>query len=197
MQDYKAVLEPECFYHIYNRAIGSELLFRNDENFRFFMQQYDLYISPIANTLAYCLMPNHFHFLVQMKPCANLQGFKNLEGFYSKKFSNLFNSYTKAYNKQHNRMGSLFMPRFNRKKITSPEYLRNTINYIHQNPVSHNFVKFAYEWKYSSYASIIENKATKIDKAYVLELFGDKDNFITYHKEKSIEKYALEMGLFY
>ncbi|HBF88262.1 MAG TPA: hypothetical protein DDX39_06430 [Bacteroidales bacterium] len=199
MQNYKSILEPESFYHIYNRANGCEQLFRSDENYFYFLRQYDLHITPIAKTLAYCLMPNHFHFLVQMKqvPITNLQGFKNLEGFYSKQFSNLFNSYTKSYNKKFNRKGSLFIPRFNRKKINLESYLQNTINYIHQNPVLHNLADEIDEWKYSSYNAFIDSKPTKLDKEFVIELFDDKDNFVAFHKEKSITKFAQEMELLY
>ena len=67
MQNYKAKLEPENYYHIYNRANGSEKLFLNEGNYLYFLQKYNFYISPIADTFAYCLMPNHFHFLVRVK----------------------------------------------------------------------------------------------------------------------------------
>ncbi|WP_339612080.1 hypothetical protein [uncultured Planktosalinus sp.] len=98
MKDNKAILEPESTYHIYNRANGNEQLFLSDDNYRYFLKKYDNYIAPIADTFCYCLMPNHFHFLVRIKresevaevvlkkienPGAKsktLQGFKTLEG---------------------------------------------------------------------------------------------------------------------
>ncbi|MBW6482925.1 MAG: transposase [Vicingaceae bacterium] len=95
-------METEKFYHIYNHANGNENLFKEEENYRFFLQQWDKYISPIAATYAYCLMPNHIHFLVQIRKeeeilnLLNLGGFQNLQGLdrtskiISKKFSNLF-----------------------------------------------------------------------------------------------------------
>ena len=67
MQDKKSILQSDCFYHIYNRANGNELIFLKNENYRFFLQQYKKYILPIADTFCYCLMPNHFHFLVRIK----------------------------------------------------------------------------------------------------------------------------------
>ena len=60
-------LLPDYFYHIYNHANGDDNLFREQENYRFFLQQYAKYINPIADTYAYCLMPNHFHLLVKIK----------------------------------------------------------------------------------------------------------------------------------
>lgn len=77
MQNKKKQLIPEYYYHVYNRANGNELLFLNDENYRFFLQKYFEYISPIANTFCYCLMPNHFHFLIQIKAEDELELFFN------------------------------------------------------------------------------------------------------------------------
>jgi REP element-mobilizing transposase RayT len=54
-------------YHIYNRSVGKQLLFRNDGNFLWFLKQYQKYLDPVVSTLAYCLMGNHFHFLIKVK----------------------------------------------------------------------------------------------------------------------------------
>ncbi len=55
------------YYHIYNRAVGKENLFRQTTNYEHFLGLYDKYIEPVAETYAWCLMPNHFHFLVRIK----------------------------------------------------------------------------------------------------------------------------------
>lgn len=73
-------LEPGKYYHIFNHAIGSENLFREKTNYEYFLTLYDKYISPIAYTHAWVLMPNHFHLLVELKQESDLQGFENLEG---------------------------------------------------------------------------------------------------------------------
>jgi len=67
MQNKLEVLYPDTFYHIYNRANGNEKLFLSDENYLFFLRKFAEYISPICNTYCYCLMPNHFHFLMEIK----------------------------------------------------------------------------------------------------------------------------------
>ena len=56
------------YYHIYNRAIGRDWLFVNDGNYRFFLKKWQQYIHPYVETFAYCLMCNHYHFLVRIKP---------------------------------------------------------------------------------------------------------------------------------
>jgi REP element-mobilizing transposase RayT len=63
----KKLFECEKVYHVYNRANGKENLFKTDENFRYFLRKYVEYIFPVAETLAYCLMPNHFHLLLRIR----------------------------------------------------------------------------------------------------------------------------------
>lgn len=60
-------LQPDTSYHIFNHANGFENVFRQTDNFRYFMEKYHMYISPIAETYAYCLMPNHFHLVVRIR----------------------------------------------------------------------------------------------------------------------------------
>lgn len=61
------IFESDRIYHIYNRAVGDEKLFRIDDNFLYFLQKYHQYLGDKVDTLAYCLIPNHFHFLVKVK----------------------------------------------------------------------------------------------------------------------------------
>ena len=56
------------YYHIYNRGNNRETLFVEDRNYRHFLRLYAKHITPVADTYAYCLLGNHFHFLVCIKP---------------------------------------------------------------------------------------------------------------------------------
>ena len=60
-------LLPGISYHIFNHANGFENVFCNDGNYWFFLDKYRKHISPIAETYAYCLMPNHFHLVVRIR----------------------------------------------------------------------------------------------------------------------------------
>lgn len=60
-------LENGKYYHIYNRGINSDILFKENSNYEYLLKLYDLHIEPIAETYAWCLMKNHFHFLVRIK----------------------------------------------------------------------------------------------------------------------------------
>ncbi|MCK9640878.1 MAG: hypothetical protein M0R39_13305 [Prolixibacteraceae bacterium] len=67
MSDPQIPLYPGKFYHIYNRGINSCNLFREPANYEHFLELYDKYISPVADTYAWVLMPNHFHLLVRVR----------------------------------------------------------------------------------------------------------------------------------
>lgn len=186
MHDNQAYLTPDCYYHVYNRAVGTDKLFHSAENYRYFLQKYRHFISPIADTFAYCLMPNHFHFLIQIKPLEVLAqpptGFETLSGVelsnkLSQRFSHLQNGYAQAINKQQNRRGGLFMRPFKKKKIETEEYLKQTIFYIHNNPVKANLAPNLMVWQYSSFSQIVRNQNEFIKSKEVIEWFDDVDNF--------------------
>lgn len=194
---YHLPLEPNYIYHIYTHANGNENLFREDDNYFYFLNKYSEYIHPVAETFAYCLMPNHFHLMVRVreedvvfnfiksrKP--SLQGFQTLEGFskiISRQFSHLFNGYSQAYNKKYDRRGSLFIPNFKRKLINNDAYFIRLIAYIHNNPIHHGFVKDLNDWPHSSWHSYLVNKRTKLARKEGLKWFGGKEQFVEFHKE--------------
>lgn len=189
MQNKQALLNPESSYHIYNRANGSEQLFVSNENYRYFLKKYETYINPVANTFCYCLMPNHFHFLLRIKTEEELSStfpkFETLEKLsllLSKQFSNFFSSYTQAFNKQQSRKGSLFMKNFKRKLITDEGYFRKVMHYIHYNPVKAGLALSPKDWKYSSYRTIISNRETKLQREEAISYFNDLNNFKYCHK---------------
>ena len=192
-------LEQDNYYHIYNCGINGENLFRDEENYEYFLRLYDKYINLIADTYAWCLMKNHFHLLIKIK---DLSGFGNLTGLDNNNnkikpphqyFSNLFNAYSKAINKRYSRHGSLFERPFKRKLIDNEEYLQTVVVYIHNNPVHHGFVNHVADWPWSSYVSYISSEPTKLKRNEVIEIFDDVDNFNYLHQQKieliEIEKF--------
>jgi putative transposase len=216
MQHKLEVLQPNTFYHIYNRANGNQQLFLSDENYLFFLRKYKEYISPICNTYCYCLMPNHFHFLIEVKNeielelffnqkttnSKTLQGLKTLEGLakqdalsklISQQFSHLFNAYTQAFNKQHQQKGSLLMHPFKRKKIIDTKYLLNLVQYIHHNPTDGELCSQIQDWKFSSYSSLISDASTNLKRDALIQWFDDKENFEFIHKTAPTDtNYAIE-----
>jgi putative transposase len=182
------------FYHIYNRGINRENIFLEQRNYLHFLKLYMKHIVPIAYTYAYCLLRNHFHFLLQIKTPEqivgggeNLTGFENLSGLVdkppSKIFSNFFNAYAKAINIGYGRTGSLFQRPFGRIEVDSEPYFIRLVTYIHHNPVRHGFVDDFRDWPYSSYNPLISTKPTQVERATVLDWFGGREAFIETHKQ--------------
>ncbi|WP_343697418.1 hypothetical protein [Flavobacterium sp.] len=185
-------LEPDCFYHIYNRGINGGEVFRNDENYLFFMKQFLKYLNSVCDLYAYCLMPNHFHFLIRIKSQNDLliffekvnnrslkKGLHSIENLTSKQFSKFISSYTQAYNKVYERHGSLFESPFKRKKIVSEKYLQNVVVYIHQNPI--DIRKDFKNYKFSSYKTILSSLKTNLKRDEIIQYFDDLDNFVYCH----------------
>ncbi|WP_264551329.1 hypothetical protein [Flavobacterium sp. N2038] len=182
-------LESGKYYHIYNRGINSENLFKENRNHEYFLMLYNKHIDPIAETLAWCLLKNHFHLLVRIKTFEEI--LKSQNEFEIKKiipphqsFGNLFNAYTKAINKGYNRHGALFERPFKRKLIDNDAYLRSVIKYIHFNPVNHGFCEHPIEYPWSSYLTCISDKPTKLKREKVISLFKNIDNLKTSHNER-------------
>jgi putative transposase len=202
MADSKTLLEPEGIYHIYNHAVGSELLFFNSSNYQHFLNLFKNYLIDYVNVYAYCLMPNHFHFVIQVKSSIDIlkinltrilnhnESDKIIPNLISTQFSHVFNSYAQAINKQENRKGSLFNNRFKRKPVTDEIYLQQLIHYIHFNPIALGLCNNITDWQYSSYNAIVSRKPSLISSEKVVELYDDLDNFIFYHK---IEPFLLEI----
>lgn len=170
------------YYHIYNRGIDSCDIFREKENYTYFLGLYEKHMLSVVDTFAWVLMPNHFHFLIKVKEevkLANLRGFENQSGLKPphQNLSNMFNAYTKAFNKRFNRHGALFERPFKRKVINDEAYLKQIVIYIHNNPVHHGFCDHPMEYPWSSYQTCISIKPTKLNRENVLGWFDDEANF--------------------
>jgi len=176
------------FYHIYNRGINSCNLFHENTNYEYFLGLYDKHISPMADTFAWVLMPNHFHLLVRIKE-EDIQTISPDRVPYpvraivpAKHFSNLFNSYAQAFNKMYGRHGNLFERPFKRKEINDIDYFRNLVIYIHNNPVHHKFTEHAMDYPWSSYLTCISVKPTHMQHDAVMGWFDNEANFKTAHE---------------
>ncbi len=189
-------------YHIYNKAVGNELLFKTPDDYNFFLRKVARFLLPVADIYAYCLIPNHFHFLIRTKQEEELieliKGKSDEKGskVFQQSFSNFFNSYSKSYNKAHDRAGRLFLYPFKRILVDKDDYLLALIKYIHRNPIHHGIVKDFSDWKYSSYNAILSTDETKVNRGFVLGFFGSIEDFINFHEQNKkppeIDKYYLE-----
>ncbi len=204
-------MQPGNFYHLYNHANGNENIFLEERNYFFFLQQMNTHILPVSRIYAYSLMPNHFHLLAQLKTeeeltkqfeqqiktkqilSNNNQLVFNQQDYLFKKankaYSNFFNSYTQSFNKFYNRKGSLFMQNLKSEEINTDNSFCKVVHYLHANPVHHRFVKSLEDWPHTSYKNFLSNMPTKLERNYVLDMFGGLDQFIKYHEQPIDPKY--------
>jgi putative transposase len=189
-------LEPDCYYHIYNRGINSNKIFENQDNYIFFLKQFSKYVTDVSDVYAYCLMPNHFHFVLKVKSKEELvsfmenklksskihdEGLHSIQNVASKQISKFISSYSQAFNKVHNRHGAILESPFKRKKIDSEDYLRNLILYIHKNPT--DLKKDFKTYQFSSYPAMLSKSKTNLMRAEVIILFDGLDNFTYCHNQ--------------
>ncbi len=166
------------YYHIYNRAVAKNQLFTEKHNYWFFISKVKKYILDSTDVLAYCLMPNHYHFLVKLTQL-------NLPA----SMQRLAMSYTASFNKVYKRSGHLFQGRYQLRFIGKLDYLVQAVNYIHLNPFRAGLVKSPDEWEMSSYLEYIGGRNVDfIDCSVVLDLFGSGndpsyvENMVNYKK---------------
>ena len=178
------------YYHIYNRGNNREDIFLKERNYRYFLALYARYIQPVADTYAYCLLRNHFHFLVRIKTVEEQREYAETPRVSpafipkrpSQEFGNLFNAYAKAFNRAYGRTGSLFQNPFGRVIVTSDARFQGLIAYIHQNPQKHGLAACFREWPYSSYHALLSTKPTRLRRDQVLAWFVGRAGFEGTHE---------------
>lgn len=157
------------YYHIYNRGAKKSVLFHEPDNYQYVIRKAGYYCDKYhLSLIAYCLMPNHYHFLVRQDgehPAGKLPQY-------------IFNGYTKAYNQRYGTSGTLFERRYQVKNIASYPYLLHLCRYIHSNPVKDGIVTQSEEWLYSNYLEWIEMcHGRLVDYAFIREYFDTKDAY--------------------
>ncbi len=180
------------YYHIYNRGIDNRPIFFNDDNYHYFIRlmkenhkRYNISI------LVYCLIPNHFHILVQQKSEIDVSRF----------VQSLNNAFVQGINKQLKRKGTLYEGRTQTKLIQDEDYLMHVCRYIHLNPIKHNLVKNISDWEFSNFQTCINGENDELTEMnFIVELFGSRDSYkefvedyIPIMEEKStMKEYVLE-----
>ncbi len=187
-------------YHVYNRTNNGEKLFLDDENRQFFLSRYQQYMSPMVDTYAYCLLSNHFHFLIKVKPVEELVKIsvdvdKITNGtIVSEYFRRFFISYTKAFNKANGRYGNLFQRPFKRKKIIDDDYFRRAVFYVNYNPQKHGLVEAFPDYEWSSYYELVNGHSPLLDTKTVMEAFGGGLFFLAYHEKAAHDMTRYDMS---
>ena len=212
-------LQESKYYHIYHRGVKGDKIFYHESDYQRFLEKYFYYLYIAADTYAYCLLANHFHILIRVRPVdeqINLftkcqremigsqdltPSHHNIEYPNFKKYcasnqlGHFLNSYTRYLNIITGRRGVIFDGRFKRIEIDSIKYLSHLICYIHRNPIHHHLCNEYSSYKYSSYNTLFSDKKTQLNQAEALRVLGGEANVAAAHEEVKmdyISKYMLE-----
>ena len=195
---------PDQIYHVFNRSVAKQPIFLDENDYQRFLNVVDFYrfFSPglrfshynrlsleerktfmeklLKNgekqvlIFAFCLMPNHFHFL--------LKGLKELG--IQKFASNLQNSYAKYFNTKRKRNGALFQEMFKTVRIESDEQLLHVARYIHLNPFTSYLVKDINQLRDYSWSSLGDYLGKKIfsfvETDFLSGFYPSVEKFITF-----------------
>lgn len=143
------------YFHIYNCGVEKRNIFENERDFHRFLDVIDFYlynqgtcfaqyeslkaeakqlynqINPRSidhlrvNLIAYCLMPNHYHFVLKPSRKDGITRF----------VSDISNSHSRFFNTKYDRIGGLFQGAYKAKSLPDEQSVINVTRYVHLNPV--------------------------------------------------------------
>jgi putative transposase len=174
------------YYHVYNRGVAHQKIFSSPENYLFLLRTIKKYLPGYDLTfIAYCLMPNHYHFLIRV----------NLDDQLSPFLQVVFNSYSQAYNRQEKRTGTLFEGRAQYRLVDTTDYVLQLARYIHLNPVSAGLVRHAEDWDFSNYREWIGSRnGTLVDPGFVKDFYPDLRSYAGFVHSELPEHLSDEMA---
>ena len=189
------------YYHLYNRGTEEKEIFYQSRDYRRFQQTFYYYQftgpkpkfsnsfklktfipkqnQKMVEILCYCLMPNHFHFLVKQVINNGISKFMSL----------LCNSYTKYFNIKNKRVGPLVQGAFKSVLINNDEQILHLSRYIHLNPVVSKISENVEDYQWSSYLEYATGRDYLCSTKQILSFFPDVKeylNFINAQKEYGI-----------
>lgn len=143
------------YYHIYNRGVNRQSIFRSNDDYKYFEYLLSRYLSPTpqknkhnypypwhkqnVELLAYCLQPNHFHLIVRQKTSQGM----------TKLMRSLGTSYSMYFKNTYSTTGHVFESQYKANLIKDDTYLLHISRYVHLNPKSYM------DWPYSSYNAYV------------------------------------------
>ncbi|MEX2029118.1 MAG: transposase [Candidatus Paceibacterota bacterium] len=193
-RDYKKFFSG-TIVHIYNRGNNKEKIFHDKQDYKAFLFRMGLALGFTPEELnkdknfalpysriritgatknsfklhAFCLMPNHFHLLIEQ--CSDIS--------ISKLISKVCSSYSKYLNNKYNRVGHVFQDCFKAVLVENNPQLMWVSSYIHMNAVKDKIAKHPSKYVWSSYNDYVEKRNLPIiNKELLLGTYGDIENFI-------------------
>ncbi|MDR1969789.1 MAG: transposase [Candidatus Nomurabacteria bacterium] len=199
---YKNTRREDCddqFYHVYNRGINKMEIFLGEDDYNYFEKLltrglskekiYDQFSRQYSNFAgdvevhSYCLMPNHFHFLLKQKNAGSIEKFmRSINGAYSM-----------CFNRKYKRRGPLFESRYKAVLVKTDPQLTHVSRYIHLNPIGYRI------WDHSSYSDFVYEPREWVTTDFVLDMFPSKKAYLDYVDDyedvkRANDKFKREIG---
>jgi len=191
----------ENLYHIYNQGNNRQQIFFERKNYFYFLKKMRMHLLPYCDILAWCLMPNHFHWMIwvpaEYDKITNQD--KSTTRPLNKAVATILSSYTKGVNKAYQRSGSLFRSQTKAKPLLTEDddYQLTCFFYIHQNPIRSNLSKALGQWEFSSYreytAGRNEGLCNKARALKLLDLPREDEEFRKLSLQTIDERYLEEL----
>ncbi|MCH7761828.1 transposase [candidate division TA06 bacterium] len=132
---------PGGLYHVINRGVNRGNIFFDPKDYIFFLESLTKTQEKFPFRLhSFCLMPNHFHLLIQTTTIG-----------LSRILSSLLTRYALRINRVYNRVGHLFQGRCKTILCEKEPYFLELVRYISLNPIRSNLVRKPKDWLWSSY----------------------------------------------
>ncbi|MBJ7347822.1 MAG: transposase [Thermoleophilaceae bacterium] len=179
-------------YHVYNRGGNRQLIFRDQEDRIVFMSLLKRYLGNQTSEnrdgkpfrsfqkdidlLAFCLMPNHFHFVVRQRSAPTMADF----------MQRVMTSYAMYFNRRHKRTGPLFEGPYQGRLVDDDRYLQRVIAYVHLNP------EHPFEYPHSSHGLFVGKHRVDWAKSdAALQLFGGRNRYLEFITSMHAERRTL------
>jgi putative transposase len=174
------------YYHTYNWGCNRERIFVADDNYLYLLKQIKRFLPGSSGSIiAYCLMPNHYHFLFRSETDDAVGRF----------IQRLFNTYPQAFNRRLGRSGMLFEGCAKSIEVEDAQYAIHLCRYIHLNPVVAGLVKSPGDWPYSNYLDWIGQRGgTLIDRDFVQVYYARPDEYEVFIRSSVDEAIAAKLA---
>lgn len=181
-------------YHVVARGVGRQIIFEDDaDRTRYLAELRRCLVGDAGGTgdadatalLAWCLMDNHVHLVVDSG-----------QGAPSRLMRDVGSAYALYFNERHDRVGHLFQGRFRSEAVDDEGYLLTVVRYVHQNPVRAGIVDACEDYPWSSYRAYavpgMEDGLTSRER--VLEAFGGRATLRAFHEEVDEAAACVDVG---
>lgn len=170
------------FFHVITQGIEKRYIFDNPQDIKYYIKlMYKLKEEHNIKVIAYCIMNNHAHILLNTDKISDL----------SKYMQRLNMKYGTYYNKKFNRVGYVFRDRFKAEGIYSEDQLNNCIRYIFNNPVEAGICNRPEEYLYSNYRKT-NIESNNIDYLFI-DVTEDKNNEVKEYIKKYLKQNSLKL----